>query len=98
MARFLILMRPTKPIPEKANIAKVRSQLKELQDEGRAEVYQIVEDDGYGFAVFIDVADHDELMRILFRNPLGRWGEYQVFPLGTLEGEHEAMYQAGILK
>lgn len=97
MAKFLILARPTKPIPEKANVAGARSQWKALRDAGKAEVYEIIEDNGAGFAVFLDVTDHDELMAILFRNPLGAWGEYQVFPLGTLEGEMRAMRQAGMI-
>ena len=97
MAKFLILARPTKPIPEKANVAGARAQWRTLRDEGKAEVYEIVEDNGAGFVVFLDVDDHDELMRILFRNPLGSWGEYQVLPLGTIEGETEAMKAAGII-
>ena len=46
----------------------------------------------------LDVNDHDELMTILFKNPLGSWGEYQVLPLGTLEGETTAMRAAGIIR
>jgi hypothetical protein len=37
-------------------------------------------------------------MAILFRNPLGSWGEYTVLPLGTLEGETTAMRAAGIIR
>ena len=97
MAKFLILARPKKPIPEKANVEGARAQWRALRDEGKAEVYEIVEDNGAGFAIFLDVDDHDELMAILFRNPLGSWGEYQVYPLGTLEGETAAMRAAGII-
>lgn len=97
MAKFLILARPKKPIPEKANVEGARTQWRKLRDEGKAEVYEIIEDNGAGFAVFLDVDDHDDLMTILFRNPLGSWGEYQVLPLGTLEGETRAMREAGII-
>lgn len=97
MAKFLILARPSKPIPEKANVEGSRAQWRALRDQGKAEVYEIIEDNGAGFAVFLDVADHDELMEILFRNPLGSWGAYQVLPLGTLEGETRAMRAAGII-
>lgn len=97
MSKFLILARPKKPIPERANVEGARDQWRALRDEGRAEVYEIVEDNGAGFAIFLDVEDHDELMTILFRNPLGSWGEYQVHPLGTLEGETAAMREAGII-
>ena len=65
---------------------------------GKAYVYEIIEDNGAGFAVFLDVDNHDELMAILFKNPLGNWGEYQVLPLGTLEGETTAMRAAGIIR
>ena len=97
MSKFLILARPRKPIPARANVDGARAQWRELRDQGRAEVYEIVEDNGAGFAVFLDVDDHDELMAILFRNPLGSWGEYQVYPLGTLAGEEAAMREAGII-
>jgi hypothetical protein len=60
-----------------------------------AEVYTLVEDDGFGFAILIDVSTHDDLMAELFKNPLGRWGSYQVYPLGTLEGEVKAMEAIG---
>jgi muconolactone delta-isomerase len=97
MAKFLILARPAKPIPAKANVEGSRKQWRELRDQRKAEVYEIIEDNGAGFAVFIEVADHDELMAILFRNPLGSWGDYQVFPLGTLQGEMNAMKAAGMI-
>jgi hypothetical protein len=97
MARFLVLARPVKPLPERANVAGARAQWRALRDAGKAEVYEIVEDNGAGFAVLLEVADHDELMAILFRNPIGSWGDYQVFPLGTLDGETRAMRAAGII-
>jgi hypothetical protein len=96
MAKFFILARPAKPLPAKANVEGARAQWRALRDSGRAEVYEIVEDNGAGFAVIADVPSHDELMAILFRNPGGSWGTYQVFALGTLEGEAKAMQAAGI--
>ena len=98
MAKFLVLARPRKPMPERANVEGARAQWRELRDIGKAEVYEIIEDNGAGFAVFLDVDNHDELMAILFKNPLGNWGEYQVLPLGTLEGETTAMRAAGIIR
>ncbi len=98
MAKFLILARPRKPMPEKANVEGARDQWRALRDQGKAEVYEIIEYNGAGYAVVLDVDDHDELMAILFRNPLGSWGEYQVLPLGTLEGETQAMRAAGIIR
>mgnify|MGYP003309710143 FL=1 len=98
MSKFLVLARPRKPMPEKANVEGARAQWRELRDIGKAEVYEIIEDNGAGFAVFLDVDNHDELMAILFKNPLGNWGEYHVLPLGTLEGETTAMRAAGIIR
>lgn len=97
MAKFLVLARPNKPIPEKANIGGAREKWRELKNQGRAEVYEIIEDNGAGWAVFLDVRDHDELMLILFSNPVGNWGSYQVYPLGSLEGEMAAMKAAGMI-
>ena len=97
MAKFLVLARPKKPLPQKANVEGARTQWRALRDEGKAEVYEIVEDNGAGFAVFLDVDDHDELMAVLFRNPGGSWGSYEVYALGTLEGETRAMREAGII-
>ena len=97
MAKFLVLARPKKPLPQKANVDGARAQWRALRDEGKAEVYEIVEDNGAGFAVFLDVDDHDELMAVLFRNPGGSWGAYEVYALGTLEGETRAMREAGII-
>ena len=92
MAKFLVLARPKKPLPQKANVDGARAQWRALRDEGKAEVYEIVEDNGAGF-----VEEHDELMAVLFRNPGGSWGAYEVYALGTLEGETRAMREAGII-
>ena len=97
MGKFLVLARPVKPLPQGANLEGVIDHLAGLQKSGQAEVFTIVEDDGYGFAILIDVTSHDELMAILFENPLGRWGEYQVMALGTMEGETQAMRKAGVI-
>ena len=97
MAKFLVLARPVKPLPAGANLVGVIDHLTGLQKSGQAEIFTIVEDEGYGFAILIDVTGHDELMAILFANPLGRWGEYQVMALGTMEGETEAMRKAGVI-
>jgi hypothetical protein len=97
MAKFLVLARPVKPLPAGANLKGVVDHLTTLQESKQAEVHTIVEDDGYGFAILLDVESHDELMAILFENPLGRWGEYQVMALGTMEGEYQAMRKAGVI-
>lgn len=97
MWNFLVLARPTKPIHEKANVDGARERWRALRDAGKADVYEIVEDNGCGWAVFLEVESHDELMAILFANPIGRWGEYEVLPLGTLDGEARAIAGAGMI-
>jgi hypothetical protein len=97
MAKFLVLARPVKPLPQGANVRGAIDHFLRLRQAGQAEVWTLVDDDGYGFAVLVDVSSHDELMAILFENPLGRWGEYQVMALGTMEGEHSAMRKAGVI-
>ncbi len=95
MNKFLVIARPAKPLPEGVNVRGCIEHLEELKEKRGAEVFTLVEDDGYGFAILIDVETHDELMAELFKNPLGRWGTYQVHPLGTLEGEIRAMEAIG---
>ena len=46
MAKFLVLARPRKPMPERANVEGARAQWRELRDIGKAEVYEIIEDNG----------------------------------------------------
>ena len=55
MAKFLVLARPRKPLPEKANVEGARAQWRQPRDAGKAEVYEIIEDNGASFAIFIDV-------------------------------------------
>ena len=95
MNKFLVVARPAKPLPEGVNVQGCIQHLEELRKKRGAEVFTLVEDDGYGFVILIDVENHDELMAELFKNPLGRWGTYQVFALGTLEGELRAMEAVG---
>ena len=95
MNKFLVRARPAKPLPEGVNIQGCIEHLEELKEKRNAEIHTLVEDDGYGFAILIDVESHDDLMAELFKNPLGRWGTYQVHALGTLEGERKAMEAIG---
>ena len=92
MAKFLVLARPVKPLPAGANLKGVIEHLTRLQERKQAEIHTIVEDDGYGFAIVIDVDSHDELMAILFENPLFRGLE----PLGHLPAGHEG--RPGLLR
>ena len=86
MNKFLVLARPAKPLPEGANIQKAVDHLDSLREKMNAEVYTLVEDDGYGFAILIDVKTHDELMAELFKNPLGRWVPIRSIPWGPWKG------------
>lgn len=93
MAHFLIVTHPQEPLPDtgyKRLPARV-AYWAGLRERG-AKVYSIVGRKGY--AIFIDVASHDELIDILHRNPMVQDEETEVFPLGTVEGELETAGQA----
>ncbi len=76
MAKFLILARPRKPMPEKANVEGARAQWRALRDAGKAEVYEIIEDNGAGVAVFLeDLREFnafDEVWKEYFPTPPAR--------------------------
>ena len=86
MARFLIMTHPKEPLSDSAyrRLPKRVAYWAGLRERG-AEVYSIVGRKGY--AIFIDVNSHDELIDILHKNPMVQDEETEVFPLGTVEGE-----------
>lgn len=93
MARFLILTHPKEPLPDSGykRLAGRVDYWARLRERG-AEVYSVVGRKGY--AVFVDVDSHDELIDILHRNPMVQDEETEVFPLGTVEGELETAAEA----
>lgn len=93
MAHFLIVTHPKEPLADSGyqRLPKRVAYWASLRERG-AEVYSIVGRKGY--AVFIDVASHDELIDILHRNPMVQDEETDIYPLGTVEGELETAQQA----
>ena len=93
MAHFLIVTHPKEPLPDSGyeRLPKRVAYWSALREKG-AEVYSIVGSKGY--AIFIDVASHEELIDILHRNPMVQDEETEVLPLGTVEGELATAQQA----
>ena len=96
LQRFLVIGKVVKPIPPGANIKGSLEQLRILKERGRAEAYAIAGMEG--FVAIIEVSHNDELNDILYKNPLGRWGEYSVYPLGTFAGERRTLTEIGLTK
>ena len=97
MNKFLILARPTKSLPKGGvNLQGAIDHLEGLRKKGKADVYTIIEDDGYGFAFVLDVESNEELFLELTKNPLGLWANYQVYALGSLDGEIRALEAVGL--
>ncbi len=94
--KFLIIGKVAKPLPSGANIKGSLEQLRILKDRGRAEAYAIAGMEG--FVAIVDVSNNDELNDILYKNPLGRWGEYSVYPLGTFAGERRTLTEIGLTR
>ena len=86
MAKFLVMTHPKEPLPD-SGYRRLPGRVEYwagLRERG-AEVYSIVGRKGY--AIFIDVESHDELIDILHKNPMVQDEETEVFPLGTVDGE-----------
>ncbi len=94
--KFLIIGKVAKPIPPGANIKGSLEQLRLLKERGRVEGYAIAGMEG--FVAVVDVSNNDELNDILYKNPLGRWGEYSVYPLGTFAGERRTLTEIGLTR
>jgi rhodanese-related sulfurtransferase len=96
--RFLVMARPHKPLPQRANVEGSRRHFMALHEKYGAAVYPLVQDDGIGMAIVVNAASHDELHGMLSANPLGSWGSFEVFAIATLEGEEHGMIEAGIIR
>lgn len=88
MAHFLVLTHPKEPLPDSGykRLPQRVEYWSSLRERG-ATVYSVVGRKGY--AIFIEVDSHDELIDILHRNPMVQDEETEVFPLGTVDGEVE---------
>jgi len=96
LQKFLVVGKVAKPLPPGANVKGSLEQLRLLKERGRAEAYAIAGMEG--FVAILEVSNNDELNDILYKNPLGRWGEYSVYPLGTFAGERRTLTEIGLTR
>lgn len=96
--RFLVLVRPAKPIPPDADFEGTDRYMAQLHQERGAQVYRLVEDQ-VGYALVVNAESHDEVRMLLDAIPLSkkRQVRIQVAPIFTLQGERRALKNAGIL-
>jgi hypothetical protein len=93
--RFLILARPAKPIPPDLDYAGTDRMLIELRDKHGAQVYRLVED-VVGYAILVNVRDHDMLRELLEPLPITTYVNYQIIPLGTLARHRKHIEDLGL--
>ncbi len=93
--RFLILARAAKPLPPDLDYEGTDRMLARLRDEHGALVHRLVEDIA-GYAILINIENHDQIRKLLEPLPITTFVNYQVIPLGTLEGHSEHIQDLGL--
>jgi hypothetical protein len=83
MPKYLIFNQPPAPVPKSADVKGCVNYFLEMQVRGKARIYPVVGMKGY--ATFVDVANHQELINFLKGNPMGHIERYKVYPLGDIE-------------
>jgi muconolactone delta-isomerase len=94
MNRFMILARLAKPVPPTVDFAGTDKLLAKMREQHGAQVYRLVEDVG-GYAILVNVRDHDQLRELLEPLPITTFVNYQIIPLGTLEGHKKHLKDLG---
>ncbi len=92
--RFLILARPAKPTPPTVDFEGTDRMLERMCKEHGAQVYRLVEDI-CGYAILVNVSDHDQLRELLEPLPITVYVNYQIIPLGTLQGHRKHLVDLG---
>ncbi len=92
--RFLIMARLAKPVPPTVDFVGTDKLLAKMREEHGAQVYRLVEDVG-GYAILVSVTDHDQLRALLEPLPITTFVNYQILPLGTLEGHKKHLKDLG---
>lgn len=92
--RFLILARPAKPTAPTVDFAGTDRMLERMQREHGAQVYRLVEDI-CGYAILLNVSDHDQLRALLEPLPITEHVNYQIIPLGTIGGHQKHLVDLG---
>lgn len=97
--RFLVLVRPAKPIPPDADFQETDQYMAWLRSEHGAQVHRLVEDQ-VGYVFVINAESHNDVRMLLDAIPLNkkRQVRIQVAPAFTLEGEKRSLIAAGILQ
>ena len=83
MAKYLVMNAPPAPVPKSARVGGCVNYFLELVARNKASVYPVVGLKGY--ATFVDVDSHKELMDILRGNPMGHIERYTVLCLGDID-------------
>jgi muconolactone delta-isomerase len=94
MNRFLILARLAKPVPPTVDFEGTDKLLAKMSEQHGAQVYRLVEDVG-GYAIFVNVRDHDQLRELLEPLPITTFVNYQIIPLGTMGGHKKHLADLG---
>ena len=82
MAKFLIINRPPPHRTKSAPVGQCVNHFVELGASENASVYPIA---GYkGYATLVEVADHEELRKVVGGNAMGNIEEYKVIALTEL--------------
>jgi muconolactone delta-isomerase len=92
--RFLILARPAKPLPPTLDYEGTEKMLDDIKVRHGAIVHRIVADVA-GYAIFINVENHDQLREILEPLPITTFVNYEILPLGTLSGHRKHIQNLG---
>lgn len=93
--RFLILARPAKPLPPSLDCAGTEQMLESIGKKYGAIIHRLVEDVA-GYAILINVESNDQIREILEPLPITTFVNYQIFPLGTLEGHRKHILDLGL--
>jgi hypothetical protein len=93
--RFLILARPAKPLPPDLDYEGTDRMLDDIRKKYGAQVHRLVEDIA-GYAILINVESNDQIRQILEPLPITLFVNYQIMPLGTLQGHSQHIKDLGL--
>ena len=92
--RFLILARPAKPVDPGLTYALVDAQMKALAQSEDIQIFTLVED-VIGYAILLNASSHDQIRSVLEPLALTGHANYEIMPLGTLDGHRAHLKNLG---
>lgn len=92
--RFLILARPAKPVDPGLTYERVDAEMKMLASSEDIQVFTLVED-VIGYAILLNATSHDQIRSVLEPLALTGYANYEIMPLGTLEGHRTHLKDLG---